>query len=68
MIAETIAGAFGVRAMGAAPDEVPQYSGFLAEFADLDNLVSDDTTRQALVWEPTHSGWVEDDQTGHYTR
>jgi hypothetical protein len=32
----------------------------------LDNLVSNDKTRQVLGWEPTHPGWVEDVQTGHY--
>jgi hypothetical protein len=34
--------------------------------AGLDNLVSNDRTRSVLGWEPTHVGWVEDVQTGHY--
>ena len=43
-----------------------QYLGFLAGFAGLDNLLSNDKTRSVLGWEPTHAGRVEDVQTGHY--
>lgn len=66
VIAETIAGALGVETKSVAMDEAPQYLGFLAGFAHLDNPVTNDKTRQALGWEPTHPGWVEDVQTGHY--
>jgi hypothetical protein len=40
--------------------------GFLAFFAALDNPTSNDKTREVLGWEPTHIGWIEDVQTGHY--
>ncbi|MCU4182748.1 SDR family oxidoreductase [Acidiferrimicrobium sp. IK] len=66
VIAETIAGALGVETKSVALDEAPQYLGFLAGFAHLHNPVTNDKTRQALGWEPTHPGWVEDVQTGHY--
>ena len=68
VIAETIAGVLGVGSVSIAPDEAPRYLGFLAGFAHLDNLVSNDSTRHALDWEPTHPAWVEDVQSGHYVR
>ena len=66
VIAETIAGKLGIEAKSITDDEAPQYLGFLAGFAGLDNPVSTDRTRAVLGWEPTHIGWVEDLQTGHY--
>jgi hypothetical protein len=35
-------------------------------FAGLHNPTSNDRTRELLGWEPTHPGWVEEVQTGHY--
>ncbi|MGH3744641.1 MAG: 3-beta hydroxysteroid dehydrogenase, partial [Mycobacteriales bacterium] len=66
VIAETIAGRLGVAAKSITDDEAPQYLGFLAAFAGLDNPTSNDRTRALLGWEPTHPGWVEDVRTGHY--
>jgi nucleoside-diphosphate-sugar epimerase len=66
LIAETIAGKLGVETKSISEDEAPQYLGFLAGFAGLDNPISNDKTRQVLGWEPTHPGWVEDVQHGHY--
>src|ERR1700678_3365834 len=66
LIAETIAGKLGVQAKSITNDEAPQYLGFLAGFAGLDNLTSNDKTRAVLGWEPTHPGWVKDVETGHY--
>jgi nucleoside-diphosphate-sugar epimerase len=66
VIAETIAGKLGVETKSVAEEEAPQYLGFLAAFAGLDNPTSNDKTREVLGWEPTHPGWVEDVQTGHY--
>ena len=66
MIAETIAAKLGIEARSVSEEEAPQYLGFLAAFAGLDNPTSNDTTRAMLGWEPTHPGWVEDVQTGHY--
>lgn len=66
VIAETIAGKLGVETKSVAEEEAPQYLGFLAAFAGLDNPTSNDKTREVLGWEPTHPGWVEDVETGHY--
>ena len=66
VIAETIAGKLGIGAESITEDEAPQYLGFLASFAALDNPTSTERTRELLGWEPTHPGWVEDVRTGHY--
>ncbi len=68
VIAETIADKLGVEAKSITDDEAPQYLGYLAGFAGLDNPTSNDKTRALLGWEPTRPGWVEDVQTGHYIR
>jgi nucleoside-diphosphate-sugar epimerase len=66
LIAETIAGELGIETKAITDEEAPQYLGFLAHFAGFDNPTSNDKTRALLGWEPTHPGWVEDVQTGHY--
>jgi nucleoside-diphosphate-sugar epimerase len=66
VIAETIAGRLGIPAKAISVDEAPRFLGFLAGFAGLDNPTSNDKTRELLGWEPTHPGWIEDVQTGHY--
>ena len=65
-IAETIAGQLGIEARSVTAEEAPKYLGFLSTFAGLDVPVSTDATREALGWEPTHPGWVEDVKSGHY--
>jgi nucleoside-diphosphate-sugar epimerase len=66
VIAETIAGKLGVETKSITDEEAPQYLGFLAGFAGLDNPTSNDKTREVLGWEPNHPGWVQDVETGHY--
>jgi len=66
VIAETIAGKLGIEAKSITDEEAPQYLGFLAGFGGLDNPTSNDKTRALLGWEPTHPGWIEDVQNGHY--
>jgi nucleoside-diphosphate-sugar epimerase len=66
VIAETIAAKLGVEAKSITDEEAAQYLGFLAGFAGLDNPTSNDKTRRLLGWEPTHPGWVEDVENGHY--
>ena len=66
VIAETIAGKLGILTKSITAEEGPQYLGFLAGFAGLDNPTSNDKTRELLGWELTHPGWVEDVETGHY--
>jgi nucleoside-diphosphate-sugar epimerase len=67
VIAETIARKLGVETKSITDEEAPQYLGFLAPFAGLDNPTSNDKTRKLLGWKPTHPGWVEDVQNGHYS-
>ena len=52
VIAETIAGKLGIETKSVTEKEAPQYLGFLATFAGLDNPVSNDKTRDVLGWEP----------------
>jgi nucleoside-diphosphate-sugar epimerase len=66
LIAETIAGKLGIEAKSITDEEAPQYLGFLVPFAGLDNPTSNAKTREVLGWEPTHPGWIEDLETGHY--
>jgi nucleoside-diphosphate-sugar epimerase len=66
VIAETIAGKLGVETKSITDEEAPQYLGFLAAFAGLDNPTSNDKTRHLLGWEPIHPGWIEDVRNGHY--
>jgi nucleoside-diphosphate-sugar epimerase len=66
VIAETIAGKLGVETKSITDEEAPQYLGYLAAFAGLDNPTSNAKTRAVLGWEPTHPGWIEDVKTGHY--
>jgi nucleoside-diphosphate-sugar epimerase len=66
MIAETIAGKLGVETKSITDEEAPRYLGFLAAFAGFDNPTSNDKTRELLGWEPTHAGWVQDVEEGHY--
>ena len=48
MIAETIAGKLGIETKSITDEEAPQYLGFLAAFAGLDNPTSNDKTREVL--------------------
>ncbi len=66
VIAETIAGKLGIESKSVTQEEAPQYLGFLADFATLDNPTSNDKTREVLGWAPAQPGWVEDVQHGHY--
>ncbi len=66
VIAETIADKLGIEAKSITAEEAPKYLDFLAGFAGLDNPVSNAKTREVLGWEPTHTGWVQDVQSGHY--
>jgi nucleoside-diphosphate-sugar epimerase len=66
VIAETIAGKLGIGTKSVTEEEAEHYLGFLAFFAGFDNPTSNDRTRELLGWEPTHRGWVEDVQKGHY--
>lgn len=67
-----IAGAIATRldlpAVSIPADElmVPGYFGFLAAVVTLDLSASNAITRQALGWEPTQPGLLDDLDNGHY--
>lgn len=65
-IAETIASKLGIEAKSVSAEQAPDYLGFLAAFAQLDNPTSNARTRALLGWEPTHPGWAADVKSGHY--
>jgi nucleoside-diphosphate-sugar epimerase len=66
VMAETIAGKLGIETKSITDDEAPQYLGFLAGLAGLDNPVSNEHTRTLLGWAPTHPGWISDVEGDHY--
>jgi nucleoside-diphosphate-sugar epimerase len=68
LIAETIATGVGLEAKSITQAEAPQYLSYLADFAGLDNPISNDITREVLGWEPTHPGWVADVENDYAKR
>lgn len=67
-VAEAIASQLGLAARSVTAEEAPDHLDFLASFAQLDNPTSNARTRELLGWEPTHPGWIDDLQEGHYFR
>lgn len=68
IVAETIASQLGLDTRSVTAEEAPDYLGFLAGFAQLDNPTSNIRTRELLGWEPVHPGWIDDVKEGHYFR
>jgi len=67
-IAEAIGSRLSVPAVSIPADVLmlPGYFGFLANLVTLDLPASNTITRQALGWEPTQPGLIEDMDNGHY--
>jgi nucleoside-diphosphate-sugar epimerase len=65
-IAEVIGANLGVPVVSIDPDEIVDYFDFLAFFVSLDNPASSLLTQELLDWHPTHPGWVDDLNEGHY--
>lgn len=59
-IAQTIGEKLGIPARGLSPDEAPAYFGWLAMFAQMDNVSSSAITRETLGWTPVGPGLIED--------
>ena len=66
LIAEAIGRQLGVPVRSVSPDEAPQYLGFLAQFAAMDDPTSSEMTQQLLDWKPTEVGIIADLDAGHY--
>lgn len=65
-----IAGAIGrqlaLPVQGIPAEEAESYFGFLTPFVGVDNPTSSAVTQEALGWQPTHPGLIEDLEAGHY--
>lgn len=67
-IAEAIGRGLDVPTRSITLEQAPEYVGFLARFAGIDNPTSADHTRALLGWKPTHPGLLEDLADGFYFR
>jgi len=67
-IAEAIGRALDLPTRSITSEQAPEYVGFLAQFAGIDNPTSADRTRDLLGWEPTHPGLLADLADGFYFR
>ena len=67
-IAEAIGRALDLPTRSITSEQAPEYVGFLAQFAGIDNPTSADRTRDLLGWEPTHPGLLDDLADGFYFR
>ena len=65
-IAEAIGRGLKLPAKSIPADKAGDLLGFLAAFAQLDNAVSSKRTQEALHWQPTHAGLLDDIASGHY--
>ena len=65
-IAEVIGANLDITVASIEADEVVEYFDFLAFFISLDNPASSQFTQELLDWHPTHLGWVDDVNEGHY--
>ena len=65
-IAEVIGANLDVPVVSIEPDEVVEYFDFLAFFISLDNPASSQFTQELLGWNPSHPGWIDDLNEGHY--
>lgn len=67
-IAEAIARGLSLPARSVTAEEAPEYIGFLAGFATIDNPTSATRTTELLKWHPTHPSLLDDLATGFYFR
>ncbi|MGX6446764.1 SDR family oxidoreductase [Patulibacter sp. S7RM1-6] len=65
-IAAAIGRGTGLPTASVAPDDAAEHFSFLGGLVGLDNRVSSALTREALGWEPTGPGLIEDLDAGHY--
>lgn len=65
-IAAAIGKGVGVPARSLSPAEAATSLGFLGRFAQLDNPVSNERTRELLGWRPVHAGLIADLAERHY--
>jgi nucleoside-diphosphate-sugar epimerase len=65
-IAELIGRRLNLPVTSIDPQDAAAHFGFLGGFAQLDDWTSNAYTREALGWQPTHEGLIDDLTNGHY--
>ena len=65
-IAEVIASHLGVPAVSIPAEDAGAQFGWLGAFLAIDVRASSEITRDALDWQPTHVGLIDDLNAGHY--
>src|SRR4029077_5198837 len=65
-IAEAIGRGVGLPAASVTAERAPQYLGFLADFAQIDNPTTSAQTRALVGWQPSHPGLLADLAERHY--
>jgi nucleoside-diphosphate-sugar epimerase len=65
-IAETIGRGLGLPVRSLTPDEARAHFGWMAGFVAIDNPSSSEVTRQALGWQPSGPGLLEDMRDSGY--
>lgn len=67
-IAEAIGRGLDLPVVSVAPEDADEHFGWLGRFFSVDIPASSALTREALGWEPTHPGLLDDLAAGHYFR
>jgi nucleoside-diphosphate-sugar epimerase len=65
-IAEAIGRGLDLPTRAITADQAPEYVGYLAHFATIDNPTTATLTRELLNWQPTEISLLEDLALGHY--
>ena len=60
LIAEAIGRGLDLPARSVTPEQAPEYIGFLAPFAPMDNPTTAARTTELLDWHPTNPGLLEE--------
>jgi nucleoside-diphosphate-sugar epimerase len=66
LIAETIGRGLGIPVKSITPEQAPEYFGWFAMFAGMDNRASSAITRKELGWEPVGPGLIHDMENEDY--
>ena len=67
-IAEVIGRRLNVLVVAIAPEDAAEHFGFLAAFWGVDTPASSAWTREAMGWQPTQPGLLQDLDRGNYFR
>ncbi|HEV2637664.1 MAG TPA: hypothetical protein VGX23_21105 [Actinocrinis sp.] len=65
-IAEVIGRRLDLPVVSVSAEQAPDYFGWFAHFAAVDNPTSSELTRKVLGWSPVRPGLIPDLEEGHY--